>query len=82
MIKEFVNLGNTCRVPGQHIRSIIGTESEPIRRKIKWFRETDRLIDATRGRKARSLVITTCGHAYLSILMPDTIENRAIDNSE
>ena len=77
MTKTFIHIGNGYRVAKQHLRSIDPTGSEPTRREIQEFRKNNRLTDATKGRKARSLVTTTCGHAYLSMLTVETIENRA-----
>lgn len=82
MVKEFVHIGNGYLVAGQHIRSIDPVTSAPTKREIQAYREAKQLTDATNGRRTRSLVTTTCGHAYLSIWTPETIGNRAADKPE
>jgi len=77
MTKTFIHIGNGHRIVRERLRSISPIGSEPIRREIQNLRKNNRLIDATKGRKARTLVTTICGYAYLSMLTVETIENRA-----
>jgi regulator of extracellular matrix RemA (YlzA/DUF370 family) len=39
-------------------------------------RQAGRLLDATQGRRTRSIVITDSGHVLLSAIQPDTMSQR------
>jgi len=39
-------------------------------------RENDALIDATKGRKTRAIIVADSGQVVLSILQPETIKER------
>lgn len=56
--------------------SIIGSDSAPIKRVIQEAKKKGNLIDATYGRKTKSVVIMDSGHVVLSALQPETIANR------
>ena len=67
----FGNLVSTSRVI-----SIVSPDSSPIKRLIQEAREEHRIIDATQGRKTRSVLITDSNHIILSAIQPDTIATR------
>lgn len=70
-----VGFGNSVRMAG--IDAIISPDSAPVKRMIQEARESNRLIDATQGRKTRSVLVMTSGAVVLSALQPDTIAQRA-----
>lgn len=70
-----VGFGNSVRTAG--IDAIISPDSAPVKRMIQEARETNRLIDATQGRKTRSVLVMSSGAVVLSALQPDTIAQRA-----
>jgi len=73
---RIVNIGFGNIVVSERIVSVISPESAPIKRFIQDSREKGGLIDATYGRKTRSVVITDSGHIILSALQPETISGR------
>ncbi len=69
-----IGFGNSVRLQG--IDAIVNPESAPIKRLIQEAKEANRLIDATQGRKTRSVVIMTSGAVVLSALQAETITSR------
>jgi len=47
-----------------------------MRRLREEARESSRLIDATQGKKTRSIIVTDSNHVILSAFMADTIAQR------
>lgn len=64
-------------VSQDRIISIISPESAPIKRMIQDARDSKIAIDATYGRRTRSVIIMDSGHIILSAVQPETIANRA-----
>lgn len=69
-----IGFGNSVRVEG--IDAIINPDSAPVKRMIQDARDLNRLIDATQGRKTRSVIIMSSGAVVLSALQADTIAQR------
>ena len=67
----FGNIVNTGK-----IIAIVSPESAPIRRIISKAKESNMLIDATYGRRSRSVLVTDSDHVILSPIQPETIANR------
>ncbi len=59
-----------------HIISIVGVNSAPVRRMREAAQEKNLLIDASEGRRTRSVIIMDSGHIILSALQPETLGNR------
>ena len=70
-----IGFGNSVRVKG--IDAIINPDSAPVKRMIQDAREVNRLVDATQGRKTRSVIVMSSGAVVLSALQPETITQRA-----
>jgi len=71
-----LNIGFGNFVVASRIVSIVNPSSAPMRRLREDAREQNRLIDATQGRKTRSLIITDSNHCILSAIQPETISQR------
>lgn len=67
----FGNLVNT-----EKIISVVSTDAAPIRRMIQTARDEGKAVDATCGRKTKSVLIMESGHMVLSALSTDTIAAR------
>ena len=70
-----IGFGNSVRVEG--IDAIISPDSAPVKRMIQDARGVNRLVDATQGRKTRSVIVMSSGSVVLSALQPETITQRA-----
>ena len=76
MKKILVNLGFNNVVVADRIVAVVSAGAAPIRRLKEAARRTDRLIDATNGRRTRTVVITDSNHIILSSAQPETITER------
>lgn len=73
---NFINIGFGNMILAQRIVAIVSPEAAPIKRIVADARGKRELIDATCGRRTRSVVITDSNHIVLSALNPDTVVGR------
>lgn len=73
---KLLNIGYGNYVQLGRIVAIISPESAPIKRMIKDTRGSIDLIDATFGRKTRSVIVLDSKQLVLSALQPDTITSK------
>lgn len=73
---KLVNIGFGNIVAAGRLVAIVSPESAPIKRMIQEAREKGVLIDATYGRRTRSVVVTDSEHIILSALEPKTVAGR------
>ncbi len=66
-----VGLGNF--VMPNRIVTIVNPASSPMRRLREDAKQAGRLVDATQGRKTRSIIITDSNHVILSSILADTL---------
>jgi regulator of extracellular matrix RemA (YlzA/DUF370 family) len=76
MSHKLVNVGFGNSVVSRRVVAIISPNAAPIRRLRDEAREEGRLIDATQGRKTRSVIITDSNHVILSAIQSETIAQR------
>lgn len=77
---QFVNIGFGNMVQISRITAMITPDSAPAKRYVQRSKETDRLIDATQGRRTRGILIMDDGSMILSALLPETIAGRIDDD--
>ncbi|MCL2147230.1 MAG: DUF370 domain-containing protein [Synergistaceae bacterium] len=73
---HLIHIGFGNMAIAERIVAIIQPGSSPTRRLKEDARENGRLIDATLGRKTRSIIITDSNHIILSAIHPETIASR------
>ncbi|MCC8182590.1 MAG: DUF370 domain-containing protein, partial [Clostridiales bacterium] len=56
--------------------AIVSPDAPPLKRIVQESREQGVLIDATYGRKTKSVLIADTGHVILSALTPEVIAGR------
>ena len=76
MSQKLVNIGFGNSVVSRRVVAIISPHAAPIKRLRDEAREERRLIDATQGRKTRSVIITDSNHIILSAIQSETIAQR------
>lgn len=76
MQDRLINIGYGNYVPASRIVGIINPASSPMKRLRDDAKAACRLVDATQGRKTRSIIITDSNHVILSSLQPDTMSQR------
>jgi len=79
---QLINIGFGNIISAERLISIISPESAPIKRLIQEAKDSKMAIDATYGRRTRSVIIMDSGHIILSAVQPETIANRVETNSE
>jgi extracellular matrix regulatory protein A len=73
---KLLNIGFGNAVICTRVVAIVNPGSSPMRRLREDARNDNRLIDATQGRKTRSLIITDSNHVILSAIQTETISQR------
>ena len=82
MEMKFINIGFGNVVSAHRVISIVAPESAPIKRIVQEARDAGELIDATYGRRTRSVLAMDSGHVILSAVQPETIVNRIADKED
>ena len=73
---KLINIGFGNMISAERMIAIVSPESAPIKRIVQDVRERGELIDATYGRRTRSVLIMDNDHLVLSALQPDTVASR------
>ncbi len=73
---RFINIGFGNRVCDERIVALMSPESSPVKRLISEAKDSARVIDATCGRKTRTVIITDSEHVILSAVKIDTVSAR------
>ena len=76
-----VNIGYGNIVNMDKVIGIVRADAAPIKRMVQVARDTNQAVDATCGRKTKSVLVMDSGQLVLSALLPDTIENRVSDST-
>lgn len=71
-----VNIGYGNLVTAARVVAIISPSSSPMRRLREEAGSRGKLVDATEGRRTRSIVVTDSDHVILSAITPETIATR------
>lgn len=72
----FVNIGYGNVVNSDKVISIVSPEAAPVKRMIQGAKDDGMAIDATCGKKTKSVMVMENHMLVLSSLLPDTIANR------
>ena len=79
---QLINIGFGNIVSAERIISIVSPESAPIKRIVQEAKDSKMAIDATYGRRTRSVIIMDSGHIILSSVQPETVAGRVVDDEE
>lgn len=60
----------------RRVIAVVGPAAAPVRRLREEARERGKLVDATQGRKTRSIIVTDSDHVILSAVQVETIGQR------
>ncbi len=67
----FGNVVNTAKIV-----AVVSPEAAPVKRMVQNAKQTGKVIDATQGRRTKSVIVTEEDHIILSALQPDTLVKR------
>ncbi len=73
---KFVNIGFGNTVCAERIIAVVSPESAPAKRMVAVGKENGSVIDASCGRKTRSILVSDCGNIILSALQCETVSAR------
>lgn len=73
---KLINIGFGNLVSLDRLVAVVSPDSAPIKRMVQEARDRGVLIDATYGRRTKSVLMMDNDHLVLSALQPDTISNR------
>lgn len=76
MDNYLLNIGFGGTVIADRVVAIVSLNSAPMKRLKDEAKEDHRLVDATHGRKTRSLIIMDSNHVVLSAIQAETISQR------
>ncbi len=76
---KLVNIGFGNMVSSHRMLSIVSPDSAPIKRLVQEAKERSMVIDASFGRRTKSVIIMDTDHVILSAIPPETIAKRMAD---
>lgn len=76
---KLINIGFGSAVAASRMLAVIAPDSAPIKRLIQEARDRGMLIDASFGRKTKSVILMDTDHIILSAIAPETISDRWMD---
>ncbi len=75
-VPRMLNIGYGNLLNAARVIAVVSPQSSPMRRLRDEAGNRGKLIDATQGRKTRSIIVTDSDHVVLSAINPDTIASR------
>ncbi len=76
MEQQLLNIGFGSTVVAERVVAIVSPNSAPMKRLKDEARNDNRLIDATHGRRTRSIIVLDSNHIVLSAIQAETVSQR------
>ena len=76
MDQTLLNIGFGNSLVSERIVAIVSPNSAPMKRLKDEAKDEKRLIDATHGRRTRSIIVMDSNHVVLSAIQAETISQR------
>ncbi len=76
MCTELVHVGFGNVIAVNRVIAFLSINQQPVKRLIREARQNERLIDATHGRKAKTVILFETGHMMLVAVTAETIAHR------
>jgi len=76
MDQYLLNVGFGSTVVADRVVAIVSPNSAPMKRLKDEARDEGRLVDATHGRRTRSIIIMDSNHIVLSAIQAETVSQR------
>ena len=73
-----LNIGYGNLVVASRVVAIVSPASAPMKRLRDEASSRGKLVDATQGRRTRSIVVTDSDHIILSAINPETVASRLV----
>ncbi len=81
-MSKLIHIGFGNIVNAEKIVSIVKPDAAPVKRMVQKAKEDGSSVDATQGRKTKSVIVMENGMLVLSALLPETIGQRMTSESE
>ena len=79
---RLINIGFGNMISTARLLAVVSPDSAPIKRMIQEARDRGMLIDASYGRKTRSVIIMDTDHVILSAIQPEAVAGRVAGKME
>ena len=79
---KLLNIGFGSMLAQSRVLSILAPDSAPIKRIVQEAKDRGMLIDASYGRKTKSVLLMDTDHVILSAVSPETITARTLGREE
>ena len=76
---KLINIGFGNMVAAGRLLAVVSPDSAPIKRVIQEARDRGMLIDASYGRKTKSVLLMDTDHVILSAITPSMVTERSMD---
>ena len=77
-VPGMLNIGYGNLLIASRVVAIVSPQSSPMRRLREEAAGRGKLVDATQGRRTRSIIVTDSDHVILSAVNPETIAARLV----
>ena len=76
---KLINIGFGSMISASRVLAVVSPDSAPIKRVVQEARERGMLIDASYGRKTKSVILMDTDHVILSAITPEAVSTRWTD---
>ncbi len=71
-----INIGFGNLVNTDKVICVVSPDGAPVKRLVQHCKEDGRVVDATAGRKTKSVIVCESDRIVLSALVPETLKSR------
>ena len=79
---KLINIGFGSMIAANRLLAVVAPDSAPIKRVVQEARDRGMLIDASYGRKTKSVLLMDTDHVILSALTPEQVYARWQDKND
>lgn len=79
---KLISVGFGNAVNADRIVAVVSPEAAPVKRIVQVAKDGGMAVDATCGRKTRSVIVCDSGHVILSALRPESLAGKTADNEK
>lgn len=79
---KLINIGFGSMIAGNRVLAIVDPDSAPIKRVVQEAKDRGMLVDASYGRKTKSVLLMDTDHVILSAMTPEVLANRWQDGEK
>ena len=73
---KLINIGFGSMIAAKRVLAVMEPDSAPIKRVVQEAKERGMLVDASYGRKTKSVILMDTDHVILSALTPEALHTK------